>query len=112
MLGSPASTDEALYILGLDQFGANVVDTDILPTNKAYFYVNGIRHSDVAEIVNTTVSVSGTTVLFTAGENPIDLGIRTGHLLHLKGHSNTDEIGTYFITGVTTICQAVIIMVF
>lgn len=97
---SSGSTAAGLYVLGLDEYGANVVDVRFNPTHTASFYINGKKLSDVAAILNTTANVTSQTFTFPGGENPEDLGIKVGHLLHLKSHTNPDELGTYFITGV------------
>ncbi len=97
---STDSTQTGLYVLGMDGYGANIVDTAVYPTQTASFYVNGERLRDVGTILATTANVTAQTFTFPNGENPLELGVRVGHLLHLKSHSQTDSLGTYFITGV------------
>jgi hypothetical protein len=89
------------FYLGLDSNGANVEDRYIYPTANAYYYVNGVKLHDVAKITQQTASVSGQYISFT-GFNPLAAGVKIGHLVHLKSHVNTNEIGTYFITDVTS----------
>jgi hypothetical protein len=99
---SLGSTTQSLYILGLDDYGASVVDARIYPTQNASLYINGARLTDVGTILQTTANISGQIFTFPGGENPLELGVKIGHLLHLKTHANASEVGTYFITGVNT----------
>jgi hypothetical protein len=99
-IDSSLSAPNTLYVLGLDGYGAAVDDIKIYPTQSASFYVNGERLYDVASILTTTANVMGQVFTFPNGENPLALGVKVGHLLHLKTHTNTSELGTYFITGV------------
>lgn len=89
------------FYLGFDSNGANVEDRYIYPTANAYYYVNGVKLHDVAKITQQTASVSGQYISFT-GFNPLAAGVKIGHLVHLKSHANNNEIGTYFITDVTS----------
>lgn len=89
------------FYLGLDSNGANVEDRYVYPTANAYYYVNGIKLHDVAKITQQTASVSGQYISFTSFD-PLAAGVKIGHLVHLKSHANTNEIGTYFITDVTS----------
>ena len=97
---SSGSTAQSLYILGLDGYGANVVDVDIRPTHTANYYVGGVSLHDVSSILTTSANITAQIFTFPNGENPLDLGVKVGHLLHLKSHPNTNERGTYFVTGV------------
>lgn len=99
---SSGSTPQSLYLLGLDGYGAGIVDTSAYPTHTAKYYVGGTALTDVAPILLATANITYQTLIFPNGENPSDLGVKTGHLLHLKSHTNTGERGTYFITGVNT----------
>lgn len=91
------------FLLGLDGYGADVVNTTVRPTQTASFYVNGQRRFDYANILIDTATIPGpsSTTLVLDNVDPIAQGVKVGHLLHLKTHSNTDEIGTYFITAVS-----------
>ena len=97
---SSGSTAQSLYLLGFDGYGAAVTDIEIHPTHTAKYYVNGIALSDVAPILSATANVLNDTFAFPNGENPLALGVKTGHLLHLKSYSDTSKMGTYFISGV------------
>lgn len=90
------------FVLGLDGYGADVVGREIFPTQTNYFYVGGRRFSDVATILQTTADVVGTTFTMPTGVNPLSAGVKRGHILHLRTHANTSEVGTYFITDITS----------
>lgn len=90
------------FLLGFDGYGAGVVDKKLFPTQTNYFYVSGEKLTDFATILTATASVSGQTFTMPAGVNPLNLGVKAGHLLHMKSHTNTSELGTYFITNVTS----------
>jgi hypothetical protein len=89
------------FYLGFDSNGANVEDRYVYPTANAYYYVNGVKLHDVAKIAQQTASVSGQYISFT-GFDPLAAGVKIGHLVHVKTHANNSEIGTYFITDVTS----------
>ena len=99
---SSASTSSILYSLGLDASGANAVDVKIHPTQTAHFYVNGVKFKATATILDTKANIVGQTFTLPGGENPLDKGIKVGHLVHLQDHPITSERGTYFITAVTS----------
>jgi hypothetical protein len=96
------SSSTASTVLGLDDFGADIVDVAVPPTNTSAFYVNGYRHIDFATILAaTTATASGSTLTF-ATANPLALGVKAGHLIHISGHSTTtDANGTYLVRTVT-----------
>lgn len=90
------------FELGFDGYGADVVDRSIYSTQANYFYVNGKRHTRYKNILTTTADITSQTFTMPAGVNPLSAGVKIGHLLHLKTHANTDELGTYFVTAVTS----------
>lgn len=88
-------------VLGLDGYGANVLDLSVYPTKTSAYYVGGNRLSSFKRILfSTDNSVTGTTITFNDG-NPLGAGVKVGHLIHVEDHAIVDENGTYFVTGVT-----------
>lgn len=87
--------------LGLDGYGAGVVDLKIYPTQSSALYVNGLRHTSTKILFAGAGSAAASSISF-SGVNPIDLGIVPGHIVHVKNHATQDDNGTYFITGVSS----------
>lgn len=96
------ATSNTLFLLGLDGYGADVVNKVIRPSLTSNFYVSGRKLTDFSTILDATANVVGQTFSFPGGTNPIALGVKVGHLLHVFDHSVTNECGTYFITAVTS----------
>lgn len=90
----------ANYLLGLDGYGADVVGTAIKPTQQAAVYINGKKIGQFKTIVSTTADVAGQVFTF-SDVDLLDTGVKVGHLIHMKTHTNTSERGTYFIIGVS-----------
>lgn len=87
------------FYLGLDSNGAAIEDQYIYPTTNAYYYVNGAKLHDVASMYSGDAAASGQFISFSTF-NPLEAGVKIGHLIHVKTHAVDDENGTYFITDV------------
>jgi len=94
---SVSSDSTAATILGLDGYGAGILDLKAVPTKTAEFYIGGISHSGFKNIVYAEGVVSDNTISF-SDFNPQDSGVKVGHLAHVKMHDETDDVGTYLIT--------------
>lgn len=99
---SVLSSGTGNFELGFDGYGANILDETIRPTQNGKFFVGGNSLNDFAQIIDTTASISGQIFTLT-GVNPLQEGVKVGHLLHLKSHpTDTNAIGTYFIISVNS----------
>lgn len=95
------SNSSAATVLGFDGYGADVLDKEVRPTHMSKFYINGYEHTEFAEILEDTAVASGTTITLDT-VNPAAAGVKVGHLLHITNHATTAEMGTYFITAVSS----------
>lgn len=96
-LSLQASTGD--FAFGFDGYGADAVGKTYRPTQNTYFYVNGFRYERFATILETTADVSGSLITFT-GLNPLETGIKIGHIVHLKDLTVGTERGSYFVANV------------
>jgi hypothetical protein len=93
---------DATTILGFDGYGAGVIDIPVVPTKTAKFFVAGKEFFDFRILLEADgLGISGNKITF-SDLNPIDAGIKIGHLAQIKSHpTDINKQGTYLITGVS-----------
>lgn len=95
------------FALGLDSFGANVLDDVLVGNSGNIFSVNGSSISTLANRLTGTSSITTASVSFginVSGSpvNPLGLGIVPGDIMHVTGHPTAAANGSYVLENVSS----------
>ena len=87
--------------LGLDAYGSDVLDLEIVGNDNSLFNVNGVSRSTLRTIVDGYATITADSETFTIYNNdgsivnPVNLGIGSGSVIHITGHPTLDVNGSY-----------------
>jgi hypothetical protein len=94
--------------LGLDAYGADILDLDIAGNDSNLFNVNGISRSTLRTVVSGYATITGDSQTFAlfnsdgSSVNPTNLGVRGGSVLHITGHPLLNVNGSYTLEDAST----------
>ena len=91
----------ANFALGLDGYGANVINQIITGNTNNSFVINGIETSTIKTLFSGHATINSTTDTFSLLDddnniiNPLDLGIVSGSVIHITDHEDLETNGSY-----------------
>lgn len=89
------------YALGLDAYGADVVDQEIVGNTNSTYSVNGVALNTLRTVFSGYASITADSTTFSLYNSsdvmidPLEYGIGAGSVIHITGHPTSDTNGSY-----------------